>query len=83
MVLGRLNTAAPVLRVRAVTVVHLDAHLVPHAAPVDVEHVAVSLTDGFLHQVSVSDVDLLLQSLGLPDILWAQTLKVNIKRISV
>ena len=65
------------------TVVHLDAHLVPHAAPVDVEHVAVGLADGLLHQVTVAHVDLLLQSLGLPDILWAQTLKVNIKRISV
>ena len=83
MVLRRLDSSAPVLGLRAVAVIHLDADLAPPTAPVDVEHVAVSLTDGFLHQVSVSDVDLLLQSLGLPDILWAQTLKVNIKRFCV
>ena len=64
-------------------VIHLDADFAADTVPVDVEHVAVGLADGLLHQVTVAHVDLLLQSLGLPDILWAQTLKVNIKRISV
>ena len=59
----------PVLRVLVVTVIHLDADLAAHTVPVDVEHVAVGLTDGLLHQVTVAHVDLLLQPLGLPDIL--------------
>ena len=54
-------------------VIHLDADLAAHTVPVDVEHVAVGLTDGLPHQVTVAHVDLLLQPLGLPNILWAQT----------
>ena len=50
-------------------VIHLDADLAAHTVPVDVEHVAVGLTDGLLHQVTVAHVDLLLQPLGLPNIL--------------
>ena len=56
------------------TVIHLDADLAAHTVPVDVEHVAVRLADRLLHQVAVAHVDLLLQPLGLPNILCSQTL---------
>ena len=79
MVLRGLDSPGPLLPLLAVAVVHLDAHLAPHAAPVDVEHVAVGLTDRLLHQVTVTDVDLLLQSFRFPDILWTQTINVNYK----
>ena len=55
------------------TVIHLDADLVAHTVPVDVEHVTVGLTDRLLHEVTVAHVYLLLQPLGLPNILWTQT----------
>ena len=62
------------------TVIHLDADLATHAVPVDVEHVAVGLTDRLLHQVAVADVDLLLQPLGLPNILCSQTLVSTLRK---
>ena len=55
------------------TVIHLDTDFAAHTVPVDVEHVAVGLTDRLLHKVTVADVYLLLQSLGLPNVLWTQT----------
>ena len=55
------------------TVIHLDTDFTAHTVPVDVEHVTVGLTDRLLHEVTVAYVYLLLQPLGLPNILWAQT----------
>ena len=70
---GGINIPGPVRSLLVVTVIHLDADFAADTVPVDVEHVAVGLADGLLHQVAVAHVDLLLQSLGLPDILCSQT----------